>query len=120
MIKITDKYYLELEPLNLTLKKKVVNQKFKWADEEKTKKIYDKNYGKEHFVDAGYFSRLSQVVKWMIEEEIKGSEVDTVIALKANIEGFIESLDVDEACEKLWRKCNRQESEIARLKKKLQ
>lgn len=58
MKQINEKYYIDSDSLNYILMEK---------------KIYEtgKNIGKEYFVNIGYFNRLQDLYKSLIEKEIK-------------------------------------------------
>lgn len=58
MKQINEKYYIDSDSLNYILMEK---------------KVYEngKNIGKEYFVNIGYYNRLQDLYKTLIEKEIK-------------------------------------------------
>lgn len=83
MIKITDKYYLDSDPMQFIISERSVVQDVK-----------SKNYGQERFTQVAFFGNLEQLKHWLVNKSLMENldllnNIDECIKLSRTIDKAI-------------------------------
>ena len=86
-IKLSDEYRIECNQMDYTVIKKAKHKKFNSKKDKEEGRISEK-YGGTYETIFGYYSRLDSLVKGIMDDKIKTSEIDNLRELQLLVSNF--------------------------------